>query len=172
MISKKLALCIKKIRDYKYRYLGRLNAFIYKNSLAECGDNLIMYGNPVIFAPEKVHIGKNVIINDRCQIAPRGDIFIGDYVTMSRGSQIVAGEYDTSNWVSERFCGIEHVAKSVYIADGTWLCVNSIVLPGVSIRGKGVIVAAGAVVAHDIEDDFVIVGGVPAKIVKYMNQNQ
>lgn len=37
-------------------------------------------------------------------------------------------------------------------------------LPGISI-GNGVIVAAGAVVPHNIPDD-VLVGGVPSKIIK------
>lgn len=54
----------------------------------------------------------------------------------------------------------------MYISGGAWLCVNSIILPGAHITGKGVIVAAGAVVASDITDDFVIVGGIPARIIK------
>lgn len=54
----------------------------------------------------------------------------------------------------------------MYSSGGSWLCVNSVILPGVHITGKGVIVAAGAVVTNDITDDFVIVGGIPARIVK------
>lgn len=35
-----------------------------------------------------------------------------------------------------------------------------------TISGKGVIVAVGAVVTKDITEDFVVVAGVPVKIVK------
>lgn len=43
-------------------------------------------------------------------------------------------------------------------------------LPGVDISGKGVIVAAGAVVTHDITEDYVVVAGVPAKVVKRLGK--
>ena len=43
-----------------------------------------------------------------------------------------------------------------------WWC--SIILPGVTI-GNRVVVAAGAVVTKNVEDD-VVVAGVPAKVVK------
>lgn len=88
-------------------------------------------------------------------------------MSISRGAQITAGQLDTSNWKEDRLQKIlDHINRNVYIGDGTWLCVNSIVLPGVKITGKGVIVAAGAVVNKDITEDYVLVGGVPAKIIK------
>ena len=39
-----------------------------------------------------------------------------------------------------------------------------------SLVGKGVIVAAGAVVTKDITDDFVVVAGIPAQIVKRLQK--
>ena len=93
-------------------------------------------------------------------------MYIGDYVTMSRGAQITAGTLDTNRWADGEYKKHIHTQGEVHLAEGTWLCVNSVVLPGVSITGKGVVVAAGAVVTHDITEDYVIVGGVPARIVK------
>lgn len=79
--------------------------------------------------------------------------------------------WNTSEWLEKRLIGtVSHIEKDVYIADGTWLCVNSIVLPGVSITGKGVIVAAGAVVTKDITENFVVVGGILAQIVKRLQK--
>lgn len=161
-----VAKCAIRFRDIKYKYVGRINRWIYMSAFARVGSGLVINGSPRIFYPEKIYVGNNVTINDKCQIAPRGKVYLSDYVVMSRGAQIVAGELDTKTWTEEGYKKSEHVAKDVYIGEGTWLCVNSIVLPGVAIRGKGVIVAAGAVVTADINEDYVIVGGVPAKIVK------
>ena len=79
------------------------------------------------------------------------------------------------NWTHQNGYGggdkdAPHVGLDVHLGEGTWLCVDSIVLPGVDISGKGVIVAAGAVVTKDITEDYVIVGGVPAQIIKRLER--
>ncbi|MEY0719389.1 CatB-related O-acetyltransferase [Providencia alcalifaciens] len=51
------------------------------------------------------------------------------------------------------------------IGNDVWIGVNSIILDGVKI-GNGAIIAAGSVVTKDIPD-YAIVGGIPAKIIKY-----
>jgi len=53
----------------------------------------------------------------------------------------------------------------VLIEDDVWIGTNAVILPGVVIR-KGAVVAAGAVVTKDVPA-YAIVGGVPAKIIKY-----
>ena len=45
-----------------------------------------------------------------------------------------------------------------------WIGANATILAGVSI-GENAVVAAGAVVTKDVQDG-VVVGGVPAKIIK------
>lgn len=56
----------------------------------------------------------------------------------------------------------------IVVEDDVWIGGGSIILAGVTI-GKGAIIAAGAVVNKDVPP-FAIVGGVPAKILKYRNQ--
>lgn len=53
----------------------------------------------------------------------------------------------------------------VSIGNDVWIGANVIILPGVNI-GNGAVVAAGAVVSKDVPP-YAIVGGVPAKIIKY-----
>lgn len=68
----------------------------------------------------------------------------------------------------EKFCGEKRVAESkgdIIIEDDVWIGYGTIVLSGVRI-GKGAIVAAGSVVTKDIPA-YAIVGGVPARIIKY-----
>lgn len=156
--------------DYRYRAIGYLRSRYYRKRLRKCGDNLTVNGKPLLFELNKISIGNHVTINNGVQISPRGSVTIDDYVVMSRGSQIIAGQLDTSKWVEEGYKGVPHVGLDVHIGEGCWLCVNSVVLPGVNITGKGVIVAAGAVVNRDITEDYVVVAGVPATIVKKLEK--
>lgn len=55
--------------------------------------------------------------------------------------------------------------KPIVIGNDVWIGANVIILPGVHI-GEGAILAAGAVVTKDVED-YAIVGGNPAKIIRY-----
>lgn len=55
--------------------------------------------------------------------------------------------------------------RPVTIGNDVWIGANVVILPGVSI-GDGAIIAAGAVVTKDVAD-YAIVGGVPAKLIKY-----
>ena len=55
--------------------------------------------------------------------------------------------------------------KAVNIGNDVWIGANVIILPGVTIS-DGAIIAAGAVVNKDVKP-FEIVGGVPAKTIKY-----
>lgn len=55
--------------------------------------------------------------------------------------------------------------KNVYIGNDVWIGARAMILDGVTI-GDGAIVAAGSVVAKDVEA-YSIVGGVPAKLIRY-----
>lgn len=57
------------------------------------------------------------------------------------------------------------VVKEVSIGDDVWIGMRSIIMPGVRI-GNGVVIGAGAVVTKNVPD-FAIVGGVPARIIRY-----
>ena len=56
-----------------------------------------------------------------------------------------------------------HFGK-VTIKENAWICIGAIICPGVTI-GKNAVVAAGSVVTKDVPDN-VVVGGVPAKVIK------
>ncbi len=55
--------------------------------------------------------------------------------------------------------------RPVVIGNDVWIGANVIILPGVHV-GDGAILAAGAVVTKDVED-YAIVAGVPAKVLRY-----
>jgi serine acetyltransferase len=61
---------------------------------------------------------------------------------------------------------LEAVSKGdIVVGDDVWIGYGATILSGVHI-GQGAVVAAGALVAKDVPP-YAIVGGVPAKVIKY-----
>ena len=58
----------------------------------------------------------------------------------------------------------------IVIEDNVWIGENSVIQQGVTIK-KGSVVAANSVVTKNVPSN-VIVGGVPAKVIKYWNGNE
>lgn len=78
-----------------------------------------------------------------------------DSVTIN-GKQIII-----ENITSE----VKPLKQNILIGNDVWIGSNVTILPGVQI-GNGVTILAGAVVSENISD-YAVVGGVPAKILKY-----
>lgn len=92
------------------------------------------------------------------------DIYLGRGVYIGPNSGIITDNHDVHNLDN-------HVGGAdVRIGDRCWLGMNTVVLPGV-VLGDATIVAAGAVVTKSFPDGGVVLGGVPAKIIKYLDSN-
>ncbi|GHO43290.1 acyltransferase [Ktedonospora formicarum] len=107
----------------------------------------------------KVNIGHHVAINHGCLLYATGGIIIGDNVSIGAGSWLVTGSHELND------PGFPDTYKPIVIEDYAWLGVRCTILQGITI-GRGAVVMAGAVVTRDVPP-FAIVGGVPAKVLKY-----
>jgi len=63
----------------------------------------------------------------------------------------------------------KHESLGITIEDDVWIGANAVVLDGVRV-GRGAVIAAGAVVSRDVPP-LAIVGGVPAKLVRYRGRS-
>lgn len=64
-----------------------------------------------------------------------------------------------------------HAAPPLEIGHDAWLGYRTLILPGCKRIGIGAVVGAGAVVTKDVPD-FAIVGGNPAKVIRYRFEPQ
>lgn len=100
-------------------------------------------------------------------------LYIGSYCSIAPGVQFLLGGEHTLKSMSTypfkvKVFGESREAGSkgdIIVKDDVWLGTNAIICSGVTI-GQGTVVAAGAVVTKDVAP-YAIVGGNPAKIIKY-----
>lgn len=104
-------------------------------------------------------IGKNVFINFDCVFLDLGGITIEDNVLIAPKVSLLTEGHPTA--IEDRH---SLIPKPIHIKKNAWIGANATILGGVTI-GENAIVAAGAVVSKDVPDN-VIVGGIPAKIIK------
>ena len=113
---------------------------------------------------KNITIGKNVFINTGCRFQDQGGIRIGDHVLIGHNVVLATLNHDFAPYNRATM----HPAP-IHIEDRVWIGANATVVPGVTI-GENSIVAAGAVVTKDVPPN-TIVGGVPAKVLKRIDEN-
>ena len=110
----------------------------------------------------KLHLGKRNVVNFGCLLDGREfHIRTGDDVSIGPEAAILTLGHDPQ---SPDFADR---GGDVNIGDRVWVAYRAIVLPGVTI-GEGAVVAAGAVVTHDVPP-YVIVAGAPARTIGKRN---
>ncbi|MBO6219924.1 MAG: sugar O-acetyltransferase [Treponema sp.] len=111
----------------------------------------------------RVKFGKNVFINHSAILSASGGIEFCDGVSVAPGVRIATINHD----FNERHT--KYTYGKVTIKKNAWIGMNVTICPGVTI-GEYAVVAAGAVVTKDVPD-YAVVGGVPAKIIKYQDSS-
>lgn len=114
---------------------------------------------------KNIHIGKHVFINMGCKFQDQGGIYIGDGTLV--GHNVVLATLNHAMSPENRGT---MVPAPIRIGKNVWIGSNATILPGVTI-GDGAIVAAGAVVNRDVPEN-TIVGGVPAKVIRHLSEEE
>lgn len=125
----------------------------------------------VLFPPfqcdygENIHLGHDVFINHYAYMMDGADITIGDHVFIGPYCGFYTANHPLT--YASRNKGLEK-ALPITVGNNCWFGANVSVMPGVKI-GDGCVIAAGAVVAHDIPDHS-LAAGIPAKVIKKIEQ--
>ena len=104
-------------------------------------------------------IGKNVFINFDCVFLDLGGIIIEDNVQIAPKVSLLTESHPLNPTERQSL-----IPKPIRIKKNAWIGANATILQGVTI-GENAVVAAGSVVSKDVPDN-VVVGGIPAKIIK------
>lgn len=114
---------------------------------------------------ENIRIGKNTYINGgELKAGKDSHITIGDNCLISYDVVIRTDSHIISS-LETPIIEQGNFEKDIVIGDDVWIGYRCIIMPGITI-GSHVIVGAGAVVTKNVPDN-AVVGGVPAKIIKF-----
>lgn len=105
-------------------------------------------------------------------------VTIGNFCSIAPNVQFILSADHNINTISSfpfkvKCLGYDFEAVSkgnIVIDDDVWIGNSAIVLSGVHI-GQGAVIAAGAVVSKDVPP-YAVVGGVPARVIKYRFSNE
>lgn len=134
-----------------------------------------LIGKPIdstfgLFPPFYTDCGKNIcignrsFINEGCCFQDQGGIEIGDDCLI--GQQVVIATLNHDLNPTQRK---DMIPKPVKLGKRVWVGAHATILPGVTI-GDNSVIAAGAVVARSVPAN-VVVGGIPARIIKKVQED-
>jgi acetyltransferase-like isoleucine patch superfamily enzyme len=164
----------------KVRFNTRIshNSIINKKTIL--GQGCVLHSK--VFAPNS-NIGKGTYIGPNSYLH---NARIGAFCSIAKNVEILTATHPIENFVSihpafyslKKQSGLlytdEQLFKetlfyddnySVIIGNDVWIGTNVLILGGVRI-GDGAVIAAGSIVTKDVAD-FEVVGGIPAKNIKY-----
>lgn len=149
------------IPGWRFGYWFR--RILIANIAERCGRNVIVKHNAQIGKGVGLIVGNNAQLGQNCCIG--NHVAIGDDVLMGPDVVIMTSSHafaDPTIPINQQGALI---LRPVVIGRDVWIGTRVIVMPGVTI-GNHAVIGAGAVVTKDVPD-FAIVGGVPAKLIRY-----
>ncbi|MEM7238625.1 MAG: acyltransferase [Pseudomonadota bacterium] len=141
-----------------------LRIAFYHYTLHKCDWNTVIYFG-TLFSSRDITINDGVYLGASCNI---GACNIGKDVLFGSGVHILSGKRQHHfEDLETRIQDQGGTYESISIGEDSWLGNGAIVMADV---GHHAIVAAGAVVTSAVPD-YAIVGGNPARIIKYRNES-
>lgn len=107
-----------------------------------------------------IRVGRNVFINQACILNDIGGIEIADDVMIAPRVSLLTAGHPLDPERRRR----QVVAAPIVIERNVWLGAGATILQGVTV-GQDAVVAAGAVVTHDVPPR-TLVAGVPAQVLR------
>ncbi len=165
-----------------------VNGFIYyylnKRRFKKIEFPLVKFRRVFIRNKHAIEFGKNITLAHNCFISPVslkvgnncwlgvnnficGKVEIGNDVILGPNVSIPGATHPITTNIP--FAGSPAHVEGTIIGDSVWIGSNSTIIDGIRI-GAGAVIAANSVVTKDVPP-YAVVGGVPAKILRYRAQS-
>jgi len=148
---------------YRHRYESFRKQYNIKSNFGFNGEDIRIYG------PGSISLGDNSYIGSysTMQLAENTSITIGRNCLISHNVRM----YTQTDLADQDFNEHPHQSWSgnITIGDAVWIGANVFIGPGITI-GDNAVVGANSVVTKDVQANS-IVGGVPAKLLRYKNKS-
>jgi acetyltransferase-like isoleucine patch superfamily enzyme len=130
---------------------------------SEIDESVVVFTPLYINYGKHTKIGKDVFINFDCVFLDLGGITIEDNVLIAPKVSLLSEGHPVNPNDRQSLVG-----GHIHIRKNAWIGAGATILPGVTI-GENAVVAAGAVVSKDVPAN-TVVGGIPAKQIKNLNE--
>lgn len=141
-------------------FRGLFYSLLFKS----CGSDLMIYPSVYIIFSRRIKVGRRLAVNINTYLDGRGGITIGDNVLIGPNCVIASCEHSFED-PHVPICKQPVKYAEITIGDDVWIGANAFIKCGVKI-GSGSVIAAGSVVTKDVPP-YAVVGGVPAKVLKF-----
>jgi acetyltransferase-like isoleucine patch superfamily enzyme len=129
----------------------------------EIGDRTLINEGTTFYCAEGIEIGDDVMISWGCTIS---DSNMHSIVSADRLKETKNARAEIENHtIGQNIDRATVKSAPIKICDKAWIGFNCIIMKGVTV-GEGAVVGAGSVVVKDAPA-YAVVGGNPAKIIKY-----
>lgn len=155
---------------YRFEYLSTLYTISEAEKVSGCSIKFVHQGpgGVEIGHPENFYIHPTSHLKSQTFIECQGGVRIGRYFHTGRGLTIFSSNHNYNEGTCIPYDNTD-IIKPVEIQDFVWVGANVTILPGVTV-GEGSIIGAGSVVTKDVPN-YSVVGGNPAKVIKYRDIN-
>lgn len=178
-----LHIILRGIVYLKRNFQNKLNTIAYRNAFAKAGRNLVVYQGFYCTNPKNITVGDDVLIDRSCEFSCEfsdSKLIIGNNVKINANNIIdySGGVQIGNNTVISSYCQIfshSHgydprsipIKKPLKIGESVWIGSRVIIGENVEYIGDFSLIATGSIVTKNVEDRQ-IVGGNPAKFIKYL----
>lgn len=149
-------------RPYSLFFPQLRNWFTVK-SIKKCGLR-IRVKSGADFSPN-ISVGNDSELGTRCLI--QSNVSLGNFVIMGPDVKIYSRNHNFES-LDVPIANQGKIYLETSIGNDVWIAANVLIMAGVKV-GNHVVIAAGSVVTKDVPD-YAIVGGIPAKVLKFRNE--